>query len=444
MNEILLYLVKSLLVGALLLGFYQLAMRRESFLLFNRFYLLVSAVLMIVLPLIGSIFPVELLASDKTSTLPVFTLPQVVITADSLFSPEQQKTIINWAAIGYVIITLMMLGGLGFSIYRIINFYSLATNAEKLDANIFLMHKEGSPFSFLGKVFISKRYINHPDLKSIIIHENAHIRQLHLVDLIVLELLSSIFWINPFFFIIKRALREVHEYLADREVIQKGAEPLSYQKLLFNEVSGNPQYIIANNFNLLTKKRIVMLIKKSRKSAAVRIGIFMPFILAAAFVISIEKNNALSAQVPPPPPAPPALQPPPPPPPPPAPPAVQKPEKPASGKATKTGGNKDVYMQVEQMPEFPGGNEAMAKYIGESVKYPEEAKKKGIQGICYVTFIIEKDGTVSTTKIIRGIGGGCDEESIRVVKNMPKWAPGKDKGKPVRVQFNMPISFKLS
>ena len=102
-----------------------------------------------------------------------------------------------------------------------------------------------------------------------------------------------------------------------------------------------------------------------------------------------------------------------------------------------------VYQIAEEMPEFPGGVEALMDYVGRNVKYPEEAKDKEIQGRVFVSFVIEKDGSVNEVKVLRGIGGGCDEEAVRVIKAMPKWTPGKQKGKPVRVNYQIPINFKL-
>ena len=105
--------------------------------------------------------------------------------------------------------------------------------------------------------------------------------------------------------------------------------------------------------------------------------------------------------------------------------------------------NDKVFEKVEDMPEFPGGEQAMMKFVSENVQYPEEAKEKEISGRVLVGFIVEKDGSVNEVKIVRGIGGGCDEEAVRVVKAMPKWKPGKEKGKPVRVSYMMPFTFKL-
>ncbi|MBQ3738239.1 MAG: M56 family metallopeptidase, partial [Bacteroidales bacterium] len=102
-----------------------------------------------------------------------------------------------------------------------------------------------------------------------------------------------------------------------------------------------------------------------------------------------------------------------------------------------------VYQIVEEMPKFPGGEKALMDYVSNNVKYPEEAKNKNIAGRVFVSFVVEKDGSIGEVKVLRGIGGGCDEEAVRVIKEMPKWKPGMQKGKPVRVNYMMPIFFKL-
>jgi protein TonB len=103
----------------------------------------------------------------------------------------------------------------------------------------------------------------------------------------------------------------------------------------------------------------------------------------------------------------------------------------------------EVFLIVEEPPTFPGGDQALYKWLGENLKYPEEAKELGIQGRVFVSFVVEPDGSTSNVVVKRGIGGGCDEEAVRIVKAMPKWAPGKQRGQPVRVQFNLPIKFTL-
>ncbi|MGM0648518.1 MAG: energy transducer TonB [Bacteroidota bacterium] len=103
-----------------------------------------------------------------------------------------------------------------------------------------------------------------------------------------------------------------------------------------------------------------------------------------------------------------------------------------------------VYKQVDTMPRYPGSDDARMKYLRENIHYPEMARESGVQGTVYITFVVEKDGTVTNAEVLRGIGGGCDEEALRIVQNMPPWIPGYLDGEPVRVQFNMPFRYKLA
>lgn len=107
-------------------------------------------------------------------------------------------------------------------------------------------------------------------------------------------------------------------------------------------------------------------------------------------------------------------------------------------------GPDEVFTFVEVMPEFPGGQGAMNAFIGRNLKYPEQAVEEGIEGTVFVTFVVEKDGKISGARVLRGIGGGCSEEALRVVKSMPNWTPGTQRGQAVRVQYNLPIRFKLA
>lgn len=116
----------------------------------------------------------------------------------------------------------------------------------------------------------------------------------------------------------------------------------------------------------------------------------------------------------------------------PAKPKVEEPEEP------------DFFVVVEDMPEYPGGEAAMYKWLGKNIKYPQVAKENGIEGKVFVRFIVDQTGKVKDAQIVRGIGGGCDEEALRVVKEMPAWKPGKQRGKPVKVQFTIPIHFQLN
>ncbi len=103
----------------------------------------------------------------------------------------------------------------------------------------------------------------------------------------------------------------------------------------------------------------------------------------------------------------------------------------------------EIFQIVETRPSFPGGEKARQKFLANNIEYPTMARESGIQGKVFLTFVVEKDGSITDVKVLRGIGGGCNEEAMRVVKMMPKWSPGKQRGKPVRVQFNLPVKFIL-
>ncbi|QIA08215.1 energy transducer TonB [Draconibacterium halophilum] len=107
-------------------------------------------------------------------------------------------------------------------------------------------------------------------------------------------------------------------------------------------------------------------------------------------------------------------------------------------------GSDAIFFIVEDMPEFPGGDEALRKYIANAITYPEIAHTKEIEGKVYVSFVVEKDGSIGNAKIERGVDPSLDKEALRVVKSLPKWKPGKQRGEPVRVQYTVPINFALN
>ena len=103
----------------------------------------------------------------------------------------------------------------------------------------------------------------------------------------------------------------------------------------------------------------------------------------------------------------------------------------------------EIFVIVEKMPSYIGGLEAFYKFVSKNLKYPAQARRIGIEGKVFVQFIVDKDGSLSDIKVIKGIGAGCDEEVERIIKMSPKWNPGKQRGNPVRVRMMMPITFRL-
>lgn len=104
----------------------------------------------------------------------------------------------------------------------------------------------------------------------------------------------------------------------------------------------------------------------------------------------------------------------------------------------------DIFQVVEQMPEFPGGMEALLAYLGKNIKYPASAQENNIQGRAVIEFVVNKDGSIVDPKVVKSLDPACDKEALRVIKAMPKWNPGKQRGKPVRVKYTVPVTFRLT
>jgi protein TonB len=194
--------------------------------------------------------------------------------------------------------------------------------------------------------------------------------------------------------------------------------------MILNETMGIQVNGLSNNFNVSLLKKRMMMMTKIRSSLWRRIKflLVLPVILVVMAIVSAgtpqpapEKSSVAGPQ---------------------------------TGKAEKSPAkvveNQDtaVYTVVEKLPAFPGGADACAKFFKENIRYPEEALKKDIRGTVFVNFIVQTDGSVTNVKIMRGIGGGCDEEAYRVARMMPRWTPGEQKGKPVKVAFVLPVKFQ--
>ncbi len=116
---------------------------------------------------------------------------------------------------------------------------------------------------------------------------------------------------------------------------------------------------------------------------------------------------------------------------------------PSKGTVVEAKVEEQIFTVVEQQPEFPGGVGEMYKFLSKNIKYPSAASRANVSGKVYLTFVVNTDGSIQDVSVLKGLGFGCDEEAVRVVKTMPKWRAGKQSGRPVRVKFNLPISFQL-
>jgi TonB family protein len=215
-------------------------------------------------------------------------------------------------------------------------------------------------------------------------------------------------------------MKEVHEFLADDGVIKQGIQRQNYLILLLNTVTGNRANGLVHTFNHSPiKNRIVMMTKpKSASTAQLKLLLALPLI--AIFVLAFACNNEQKPIGKP----------------------AQTIETPAVIQADTE--NEEVYTVVENPPVFSGGNEQMSQFLVKNIKYPDNAREKGIQGKVFVSFVVDKTGKVTKAEVIRSANPELDAEALRVVSIMPDWTPGKQGGEIVSVQMTVPISFKLN
>ncbi|RLD34718.1 MAG: hypothetical protein DRI83_07670 [Bacteroidetes bacterium] len=397
--------------------------------------------------LISSIIPFV----DFSTLLPAREQVLMVILDPVVITPEGIQTSIEANSSIYEIglaiyLTGIVIFGSRF-LYQLIQLAVLIRRfriSRQEGMRIVFTDKNFAPFSFFNLVFINRRDINSPETQKIIAHERVHIRQWHSLDLMLLEFVTIIQWFNPFVWLYRHAIKTLHEYLADEGVLHSGVDAKVYSALLFEQGTGIQINDLTNNFSKsLLKRRFKMMTKKrTTRLARAKLLFALPLALSMMFVISFspdmlaqekekvpaqpKKVEVVNQNVDPPPPQPKQVT------------VINIVEDPEQQD------DPPIFTVVEDMPIFPGGKEALYKYLGENITYPAGAKKDGTSGTVYVSYVVEIDGRVSNVTLLRGVREDLDNEAIRVIKEMPKWTPGKQNGKAVRVQYNLPIKFSLN
>lgn len=423
-----LYLLQVNVGLILFYALYKLVCTRDTFFRSRRFILIVSLVLPFILPFIDVREWLE--SRDRMIMLTHFdysaVLPEIVVGSEAVETGNRVFVLSEW--IGYlylagVVALLVRLAVQAFSLYRLIIRMS---EKEINGVRVKCLNDPSGPFSFFGWIFMNPAAVKEDEISEILTHEMAHVKQHHSVDVLLAEMVSICCWMNPFAWLLKREVRLNLEFLADRKVMEAGFATKSYQYHLLG-LAYNHKYGLSNNFNFShLKQRIIMMNKKKSNAAGhIKYALFVlpAFALLVAGNISCSQDasqteDAKEEVV--------------------APVSPEAKEAPADSTAKE-----EVFMVAEQMPEFPGGMKEMLKFLQENVKYPENAMKNNVQGRVIVQFVIEKDGTPTEFKVLRSVDPDLDAEALRVMKAMPKWKPGMQKGQVVRVKFTVPVSFKL-
>ena len=541
MGTFLVYILKSSLCLALFYLFYRLLLSKETFHRFNRIALLGVMLISCLLPLVR-------ITVDRAT---VVNTSVMLMEEDMLMYPWEMQVMVQEEAAFPWREWLVAVYFLGIFFFLLRNLWSLVrmlylirhSRCRQMENGICLViHQAGfAPFSWMKYIVISQTDLDENGT-DILIHEEAHIRNRHSLDLLLVELCVWLQWFNPAAWLLKQELQNVHEYEADEAVLRQGIDAKRYQMLLIKKAVGARLYSIANSFNHSSlKKRITMMIrKKSNPWARAKYLYVLPLaaVTVAAFArpeisepldeISSVKVNDLSAIT-----------------------GNNSPENlsvasnsaadvtlkmkvtdqtgspivgasvlivnSTSGTLTDLEGNftlkvgddqrisvsyigmksvelsvkeclekqikevrltsdadsgpqltvvsqssesasqkapqhnttsepqntEEVFMVVENMPEFPGGLNACLKFLADHVAYPKEAAEKKIQGRVIVQFVVMKDGSIANARVIRSVDPLLDAEALRVIGLMPKWKPGTQRGQAVNVKFTMPITFRL-
>ena len=317
----------------------------------------------------------------------------------------------------YIVGVILSFVKMFFNIHKI-NKIKKGKKFEIID-NVKIIYTEENhiPFSFFNCIYLPDE-INNP---LILKHEMSHVKNHHSLDVILMEMMISFQWFNPYIYKMKKELQNVHEYIADNEAVEDETDKSNYMMLLLQQCTADNFNTVANNFSfLLTKKRISMITQKQKtKRMVIRMLLTLP-VFAMLILLNTQCDNPKSN-------------------------AETNVSKEQVSVENSEGQDCDsIYIVVETMPQFPGGPNELMKYLSENTKYPESAKANKIEGRVFVSFVIEKDGSVTNAEVMRGIDKECDAEAVRVVSSMPKWQAGTQNGEAVRCRFTVPFIFKLN
>lgn len=450
------YLIKINVALMLLYGFYRLTVSRDTFFGLRRLTLWLIYAVALMVPA----FNLEYWVRDTPTMASMANVyadtfyPVVVVKAQAPSITWMDMLLgIYWSGVAVLSLRLV------WQLFSIIRLAVISRKQEVEGITVHLLRGEGSPFSFFRWVFMYPSTLEDRQLHEVMVHECTHVSGLHSLDTLFSELFSIACWFNPFAWLMKQEVRMNLEYLADESVLSDGNARKSYQYHLLGLAYRQPKDStkIANNFNLLPLKKRIKMMNKRRTSeiGKAKYLLFAPLAGALLMVSNIESvareiggqvpevaevqqkaEQALNADV-----------------------AVANPmakaeeakaaelakaEAKASDVTAPADTTKNVVYDVtETMPQFPGGQGVMMKYLAANIKYPASAVKAKKQGRVIVAFVIQKDGSVTNARIVKSVDPELDAEALRIVKAMPNWTPGTQDGKPVNVRYTIPVVFSL-
>jgi TonB family protein len=332
----------------------------------------------------------------------VYQFPSILISQDIISPATQASPYILWV---WLIPSLCFLSIFLFRLLKLAQFIKMSKK-EIIDGNkINVIAQDNTAFSFFNYIFISENLLSEKTASSIILHERFHVKKFHSLDIIFAEFLKVLFWFNPFIWLMKRSLAEIHEFEVDKAVINKGISITEYQNILVNYALNSMTTYSSGFSKILIKKRLMNLnyLKINERKKIMKyvlstgILLFLLQIAIQPIVFAVNETN----------------------------PAAQ-------------------FQELESPPKYKAGDQAMMQQIINEINYPESAKLDGIEGKVFIKFTITKEGKMINAEVLRGVNEAMDAEALRVVKTLKDWIPAKSKdGKNVDAEMTIPIQYKL-
>lgn len=395
------YFVESTLCFTAFYIYYHFLLRNETCLNFKRFYLIGTSLLSLAMPL---------LQLDLINT-PV--LSQVVFNEITIIDVTEKQptrvTLYNLLLSIYLIVAVSLFLRVCIHLMRIRKVIQQGIKHRKRSHILIQTTDELAPSSFLSYIFWSGQMPPEKAEQQVIMdHEIAHVEGWHTIDMLFFELLKSIFWFNPIIHFYRKEASANLEFIADYQTAPEDYS--TYNSILASNAIASLGFSLENHFNKsFTLKRIEMLKRKKEKTNQFRLLATIPVVITLFILISCDNDLAGTEE--------------------------------ANEILTR---NQQVFEQVDEPPLPDGGIKGLYEFVATNLKYPTDARKKGIEGKVFVQFVVTNTGDVTDVTVTEGLGHGCDQASIEVIQAFKNWTPGVKDGENVSVRLTLPITFKLS
>jgi TonB family protein len=420
MHPILVYILQVNFALVLFYLLFTLLFKRDTFLKIRRFYFLSALLFSVIYPLLvvpglSDFWNFRFSEPQTVEATVFFEAPTLEVMVEES-EAEAASLNIPWEQIFitlYIAVTIFFILRFLWQLISIFRIRLKSEETEVLGIKVYDLKDNITPFSFFGMIFINSEMHSKEELEQIIIHEHTHVSEKHSLDIMLVESILLFSWWNPAVWLLKREMAMNLEYLADVGVLREGVDSREYQYHLLRLTYHETAVQIVNNFNVSQLKQRIMMMNKTR-SSSLKLAKYLTIL--PIFFILIAANSSYAGE------------------------KDQSLQEPPPVKKEVT---EEIFVVVEEQPEYPGGQEAMMKFLSDSIVYPEEAKAKGIQGRVICNYVVMKDGSIDDVNVVRGVDPLLDAEAVRVLKSMPAWKPGKQRGQAVNVRYTLPLEFRL-